>query len=416
MRSDALGGASLALFFAIVFFAGCIALGLMLVNVTIPAWRTRHKFIACTAKLLDKRMDEVSGEQGTRFQPSFRVNYEVAQRKQDVWTSEMPRPFTSDRASSQAILDRFEVGHDYPCWYDPFDPSRAVLLQGYRVQAWLVLIFPVSFIALGGGGLAWSLANLGKSVERRAALAQRAAQLDPFVEPDPIGRRFPHVPGQGNLTNSPGTTLAFRLPSTVSNWKLLGGLIICLFWNGVVLVFAVIAVESFRLGEPEWFLALALVPLALIGLGLVYLVLRQLWVLTGLGPTIVEIDRHPLIPGSSYQLFVAQSGRLAVNWLSLSLVCDEEATFRQGTNLRADTCQVYRHEIHRQERFVVKPEKPMSIRCRFDVPLAVMHSFNSEHNRVIWKLIVEADVIGWPRIERAYALQVYPSPAEGDLL
>jgi hypothetical protein len=328
----------------------------------------------------------------------------------------MPQLFTSDRTSSQSILDLFQVGREYPCWYDPHDPTQVVLKRGYGVFAWLILLVPASFMAIGGGGLVYTFLNWNKSAERRAALAQRAASLAPFYEPDSIGLRFPCVPAQDNLTNSPGTTLAFRLPSSVPTWRLIGTLLIALFWNGIVSIFVVVAAESFAEREPEWFLTALLVPLLAVGLWLVYHVIRQLAITTGMGPTIVEIDRHPLFPGGSYQLFVAQSGRLAVNSLSVSLVCDEEAMFRQGTNVRQATSRVYREEIDRHERFVIKPENPFSARCRFVIPPTAMHSFRSEHNKISWKLVVRGDAIGWPVFERSYRVNVYPKPGEGELL
>ena len=414
MRSDKLGGASLGLFFALVFLGGCVSLGLVLVNTTIPAFRARHKFVASTCRVLEKRIEETVSNSGSSYQPDFHIEYHVNGRAYEAWTYEMPQLFTSDQTSSQAILDQFQIGREYPCWYDPHDPSQVVLVRSHGVFAWLILLVPASFMAIGGGGLVYTFLNWGKSAERRAALAQRAASLAPFYEPDSIGLRFPCVPAQDNLTNSPGTTLAFRLPSDVPTWRMVGTLLIALFWNGIVSVFVVVAAESFARHEPEWFLSLALLPLLAVGLWLVYQVVRQLAITTGMGPTIVEIDRHPLFPGGSYQLVVAQSGRLAVNSLTISLVCDEEAVFRQGTNVRQATCRVYRDEIGRHERFVIKPENPFSARCRFIIPPTAMHSFRSEHNKISWKLIVRGDAIGWPVFERSYRVNVYPQPGEGE--
>jgi hypothetical protein len=40
------------------------------------------------------------------------------------------------------------VGATYPCWYDPEQPSRIVLVRGFR---WTMLapLFPIAFAALG---------------------------------------------------------------------------------------------------------------------------------------------------------------------------------------------------------------------------------------------------------------------------
>jgi hypothetical protein len=406
MRSEKLGGASLGLFFAAVFLAGCAALGVCLVQVTIPDWRAKHKFVETTCQVLEKRIVEEGS--GPRYRPDFHIRYEVAGRPYQVWTYEIPKLSTNDRPASQAMLDQFEVGKQYPCWYDPFDPAQAVLAREYSLFAWLILILPGSFIALGGGGLVYTLFNWGKSAERRAAMAQRAAELDPFLEEKAVAERFPHVPGLENQTNSPGTRLSYRLPSATPSWRLIGTLLICLFWNGTVSVFLIIAAKSHADNDPEWFLTIVLVPFVLIGVWLAALVIKQLLAMTGAGPTIVEIDRHPLRPGGRYRLFFAQAGRLAFESLTVSLVCDEEAVFRQGTNVRTESRRVYTGQVARHERFVVKPEKPFEAECEFEVPRTAMHSFKSEHNTICWKLLVTGDVVQWPPLERAYSVTVYP--------
>lgn len=414
MRSDKLGGASLGIFFAVLFIAGCISLGLALVNVTIPAWRAKHKFLPTTCRLVDKRIVENRTADGVvTYRPDFRIEYSVGGHEFYTWTYEMPSLVTSDRAGSQAVLDRFELGRPYPCWYDPRNPGQAVLVQGYMLLAWMVILVPASFIAIGSGGMAFIFINFGKSAERRAALAQRSAQLDPFHEPEPAGLDYPYVPAQDNLVNSPGTTLAYRLPSAPHGWHVLGLLMLALFWNGVVSIFVIIAVGSHTQGEPEWFLTFALVPLLAAGFWLAGRVIRDLLATTGVGPTIVEIDHHPLVPGRTYQLFVGQAGRLAVNSLVVALVCEEEAVYRQGTNVRVAGCRVYYKELDRHDRFVVRPEKPFSGRCRFTMPPGAMHSFKSEHNKIYWKLVVQGDMIGRAPFERAYDVNVHPRPPEG---
>ena len=40
-----------------------------------------------------------------------------------------------------------------------------------------------------------------------------------------------------------------------------------------------------------------------------------------------------------------------------------------------------------------------------------MHSFQSNHNEVNWKLIVKGDVVGWPSYERVF--QIVVTPANG---
>lgn len=415
MRSDKLGGASLGVFFAVVFLGGCIVLGICLVEMTIPEWRAKHKFVETTCEILEKRILEEDPYGGPRYRPDFHIRYEVGGQAYQVWTYEIPRLSTRDRPASQALLEQFEVGHKYPCWYDPFDPSQAVLLRSYKLFSWLVLFLPGSLILMGLGGLVYTLLNWGKSAERRAAWAQRAAELDPFQAERAATEKHPYVPGVENQTNSPGTRLAYRLPSATPSWRLVGTLLICLFWNGTVSVFLIIAAKSYADHEPEWFLTIVLVPFVIIGGWLLVLLARQLLAMTGAGPTIVEIDRHPLRPGGRYRLFLAQAGRLAFESLNVSLVCDEEAVYRQGTNVRTESRRVFAAPVARHEHFVVKPDQPFETECEFEVPRTAMHSFKSEHNKISWKLLVNGDAVHWPPLERAFSVTVYPDLHAGHL-
>ena len=151
-----------------MFLGGCVSLGLVLVNTTIPAFRARHKFVGSTCRVLDKRIVESVSDSGNSFQPDFHIEYRVNDRAYEAWTYETPQLFTSDQTSSQAILDQFQIGREYPCWYDPHDPSQVVLIRNYGVFAWLILLVPASFMAIGGGGLVYTFLNWGKSAERRA--------------------------------------------------------------------------------------------------------------------------------------------------------------------------------------------------------------------------------------------------------
>jgi Protein of unknown function (DUF3592) len=45
--------------------------------------------------------------------------------------------YTSDRATQQAIVDRYSVGQSYPCWYNPVHPTQAVLI---RQLNWVLIV------------------------------------------------------------------------------------------------------------------------------------------------------------------------------------------------------------------------------------------------------------------------------------
>ena len=191
-----------------------------------------------------------------------------------------------------------------------------------------------------------------------------------------------------------------------------GTLAFCIAWNGIVAAFVTMAVRSYFTGKPDWLLTLFTVPFAAIGVWAIVVLVRQLLVATGIGPTLVEISDHPLSPGGQYRLFLSQSGWLTVNRLRVLLVCEEVATYRQGTDTRTETREVFRKELFRRDNFEIRGGMPFE--CDIDLTLhdGAMHSFAANHNEIAWTLVVEGDAAGWPEYKRAFPVIVRPATGE----
>ena len=227
--------------------------------------------------------------------------------------------------------------------------------------------------------------------------------------------KFPNVPEGTEIASSPGSTLNFRLPiGTSPGWALFGMLLACLFWNGIVSVFVVQAVGGHRKGDPDWFMTLFISPFVLVGMVLIVIFVRKLLVATGIGPTLVEISDHPLHPGDQCRLFVSQPGRLRFNSLEVLLVCEEKATYRQGTNTRTENREVYQQAMFRREGFEIHHGLPFETQCELAIPVSAMHSFRAEHNEVNWTVVVKGDVAGWPDYRRVFPIVVQPTNGRTD--
>ncbi len=274
---------------------------------------------------------------------------------------------------------------------------------------WLTVLVLVSLILIGAGGAIYSVVHAGTSAERRAALARRARHHELIDEALPTSKDLPNVPTDDNLTNSPGITLAYRLPMASSpGWSLLAGMLFCLVWNFLATVFLVVAINKHVSGQPDWLLTIVTVPSVGVGLWSIYFAARRLLMATGVGPTSVEISDHPLRPGATYDIFLTQPGHLSIRSLTAHLVCEEEATFRQGTNVRTEACSVYHEEIFRREDIGIEPGMPFEHQDQFAVPAECMHSFQSENNAVCWSLQVEGDTVRWSRFRRRFPVVVVP--------
>jgi hypothetical protein len=213
------------------------------------------------------------------------------------------------------------------------------------------------------------------------------------------------------MSNSPGTTLRFRLPiSRSATLGLIVLIIVCLLWNSVAVFLVVDVVNRFAAGKPNWIETAVVAPLALVGLFLIYASFRQMLIATGIGPTLVEISDHPLHPNGSYEVFLSQAGRLRLRSLELSLVATEEARYRQGTDTRTETRCVHRVPLFRRDDFEIRGRVPFEVRCQLDVPSGVMHSFKSRNNAIHWSLVVDGKVARWPDYRRSFPVVIYPDP------
>lgn len=291
----------------------------------------------------------------------------------------------------------------------PFIRAEETVLSRGGWTLWLMLLALVSLVVIGARGVIYTVLQAGASAERRSALTLRASHLNLLGDGSTASRGSPNVPDDGNQTNSPGTTLAYRLPiAATAGWRLLAAAVICLIWNGVVALLVVLVVNGHVAGRPDWRLTWFVVPFAGIGVWTLYYFVRQLLVATGIGPTSIEVSDLPLYPGASYRVFLTQAGRRSMRWLEMALVCDEEATYRQGTDARTESRRVFQHRLFRRENFDIRPGKPCEQQCRLDVPLDVMHSFQAEHNAIRWKLVVKGEASRWPSYERTFPVVVYP--------
>jgi hypothetical protein len=408
--STKLGSLGEALFFSTFLTVGLGGLIAMLLLIVWPEWRANRHFVETSCKVLDKKLDVTHGDNGQSYRPDVHIEYQVSGKPFNVVTYDATRMTMSSKTKADAALAQFEVGKQYSCWYDPMNPNSAVIVRGYSGWMYLLLLIPLSFMAIGGGGLAYTLLHWGTSAERRASLTQRAANLNLLNEPDDDGTLYPNIPEAGDLKNSPGTKLAYRLPiATATGWALFGTFVACVVCNVITWVFVVRVIRSHLQGQPEWFLTLVVVPFVAAGLWLVYALVRQFLLATGIGPTRVEVSQHPLHPGEHCELLILQAGRLTMNALEVLLVCEEYATYRQGTDTRTEQREVYRQQVFRREGFSIDQTTPFEAMCQLVIPHTAMHSFKSEHNEVRWKLLVKGNVAGWPDYDRGFPVIVYPA-------
>jgi len=277
---------------------------------------------------------------------------------------------------------------------------------------WIVVVLSLATIAVGGGAIIFRLLRVGASDERRSAMVARANSID-FTPPKRSDLPpLPGVPKGRGVTDSPGVRQAYRLASEGSMaTRAIAAASLSLLWNAAWFVLLAVVISGFLSGERRWILAFLLLPFAGIGIWAFRYFLDALRQTAGLGATIVEIADHPLHPGESYELFVAQAGNLTLRRLRVELICEEETTYRQGTDVRIDRHIAFTKILCTDRDLTIDPHRPWEQELRFDLPPDAMHSFQSANNAVCWRITVSGESRPWPSFCLNFPVFVHP-PAQ----
>lgn len=293
-----------------------------------------------------------------------------------------------------------------------FWPESTILRPWFGF--WLMVIASSSFIVIGLTAFVIGVSRTLASPEKRSAMASKVKQshLRRSDDEAPVA----NLPSLESLTDSPGVKLAYRLAIKQGERShLILSMLFTVAWNAMVAVLAVVAVQKILSQGPDWFLNVLLVGFGTVSFFTTKWFFQLFRRHTGIGPTAVEIDQLPLLPGREVQLYLCQYGRIAFTKLSLSLICFEEATYQQGTDVRTErreTCRIAAElDESKSEDLVAEPEKPLELGCKINLPDDIMHSFQSEHNAVVWRIVVEGDAPKWPSFCRNFPVVVYPQKA-----
>ncbi len=415
------------LYHGIFVVVGIVACWWQIANVIVPDWQRSNEtsgFVRAECEILSSKavsrgntfraVCELSVFDAGRSEPKDQPANEAI--KTPVRAIAGPPMVVFEQARRHA--ESYEPGDRVVCWVDPQDSSHVVLDRGGGAWPWLVLPIPFSLIALGIVGFTQVVLKAGISNERRHSVAQQAGRLDPFAASRVSVAIATALPPTHHVDDSPGVKHRYRLPiEGGASWRLVGMTVLCVAWNALVGFFLIgVISDHLRSDQPNWAVTIVVTPLAIAGAWLAYSLMRDAWAATGVGLTQVEIANHPLILGQTSGGIVFQAGQFRARFLNISLVCEEIATYCEGTDTRTSTHEVYRDKLHTERRFRVESDRPFEQPFTFTIPSSAMHSFVSPHNEVRWSLEVRAAPMRWPEFRRRFRLCVYPAnlPAPDD--
>lgn len=410
--SQAWGSFGDGLFHAALVAAGLLFGTLLVTGVAVPEWRINRDYLGTTCRivgqgLVQRSVEDPPGRVTVTWRPCLLVRYDAGGTAHESWSRTDPSAGTADRAAAVAALAAWPMGAEVPGWYDPAHRDTIVLRRGFNWWMWaLTLLLPGALLAFGGAGLWRAVRRWGRSEEALAAATSSRAAGGPGPAAAP---GHPGIPGCEDMTNSPGTVLRYRLPlESPESWTLLGLGLFAAAWNAVLVVLAVGAGLDAAGGRLHWFLLCLLVPVVAVGCTAVGLFARGLVLKTAVGTTQLEISDHPLRPGGRYDVLLAQGGSGDLGELGMTLECEEQATFCQGTDTRSETLLVHREPLRTWHDVRISPGTRFEAIGVVTIPADAMHSFASEHNAVRWRIVVHGTPTLWPPFTRVFPLVVFP--------
>lgn len=284
-------------------------------------------------------------------------------------------------------------------------PDPQAIPIGYL---WLRIILATALITIGSYFITTLLWRVGISRERRESLVNRAGEIDLLNEFRRRREDLPTVPIEPPLG---GSALPFGLHSSHRNlWSLLSSAMMSLTLVAIASILFPTAIAGGPSADPQSVAVVFLPIICIAAIWFLYRFFRQLLKLTGIGPSSVELSHYPLFPGTTCRLRLFQPGRIRLKVLTVWLVCQEEATFDQGTDIRTERRDVFRQRLFRKRAVDVSPEQPFSVEFDLEIPAGAIHSFRSANNRIQWKILVQAEAKNWPTLNRTFRLSVYPRP------
>ena len=389
----------LAAFFGLFFLVGA---GLFYFIFVRPVGRiiAARSWQETPCTIVSSSVGESSDSDGTTYRVDITFAYTAGGVERQSHRYDFSEGSSSGYDGKKAVVDRYPAGSRTICYVDPENPELAVLNRDFSA-GYLIGLFPLIFLFVGLGGLIWAVPWRGEKGEGRKSKALKKAVVTPDGSTVSVA---PAVSPFGVEIPADASSPAELKPQATPVAKFFGMLVLALFWNGIVSVFAWQVYKGWRTGDPDGCLTAFLTPFLLIGLALIYGFFRQFLVLFNPRPHLTLSPRSP-VAGETAWLQWRLSGRAAgVKRLKITLEGREEATYRRGTDTHTD-----RHTF--ASVLVIDTTEPYEMASGSSavlLPADAVPSFKATHNKIMWTLKVVAEIPGWPDSDDDFEILVRP--------
>lgn len=127
-------------------------LGAIYFSYLAPEVKAATRFLPTTCNIIDKTLEtRVGSKHSKTYRVNFLVTYSVKNYTYKIWTYDISRGYSSFLTENKAILNKFDIGRSYPCWYDHDNPETAVLKKGlkqFSLDDYFILGFTTLFLII----------------------------------------------------------------------------------------------------------------------------------------------------------------------------------------------------------------------------------------------------------------------------
>lgn len=375
------GRLMLAGFFSIFFFAGS-AIGYFFIFPAIINSLTSGDWMETPCTIHSSRVKVHEDSDGDTYSVDIMYSYTFDGKKHRSNRYGFMRGSSSGHAGKAEIVRQYPPGASSICYVNPDDPGESVLSRSLGAEVLLVL-FPLVFMGVGGGGMAYALFF---SSGKRKKYSRTRRPLKNGLEQ-----------GSGVKEFKPGGRPVARV---------LGALFAALFWNGIVSAFLFGTVEGWKNGNGSIGATLFLVPFVIIGLLIIF----------GFFSNVIAVF-NPRFLFTLHSDYVCLGDEVRLHWLvrgnpqkikrfTINLLGIENATYRRGTSTLTDANVFFEKNV----ADLADPGMMKEGEVRLPIPRESMHSFKSSNNAIIWKLQVRGDIPWRPDVKEDYELDINPLP------
>lgn len=365
--------------FSFIILVGSMLFFYLFINPLINIARARSwNEVPCKINYSD--IETVRNKNSYSYRPRISYVYNVAGRDYTSLKYSFTNILSVSQSRARDIISQYPTGSLSVCYVNPDNPTEVVLERQATGELWMGL-FPIIFLAIGGGGL---LTIIYKNrVPRKAIEWQQSVITENYHTPQQIELKAASI-----LKSESSGLWAFAI-----------------IWNTLTAIILYQVISLWMVDNATIGLTIISIPFALVSIativGLIYQILAKLTPRPKfyLGAQAVALGQDVKLEWKT------PTGVDKFRNLSIQLIGNEEAFFQSGKSRSSEKENFFKRKIFSTTNLIDIEHGATNIH----IPANTMHSFATSNNRVSWQILVQADVAGLPDIKDEFEIVVTPS-------